>query len=156
MLRFLFVTLPHWAMGVLMLGGVGICVANVVARYVFGNAIFWAEEVMVFMTIWGVFLGVASATYDRAHLNMDLFSHRVSGAALRALNGIIVVVMMACCAFMVWQSGQVVKLFFSSGVVSVSAGVPKWIPHLAIPVGFSLIVLAALSRLRLYLTGKED
>lgn len=156
MLRFLFVTLPQWAMGVLMLAGVGICLANVVARYVFGNALFWAEEVMVFMVIWGVFLGVASATFDRAHLNMDLFSTHVAGPALRALNGVIVVVMLACCGFMMWQSGQVVKLFISSGVVSVSAGIPKWIPHLAIPVGFGLMALAMLARLRLYVTGKED
>lgn len=156
MLRFLFVTVPHWAMGVLMLAGVGICLANVVARYAFGKAFFWAEEAMVFMTIWGVFLGVASATFDRAHLNMDLFSHRISGAALRVLNGAIVLVMLACCGFMVWQSAQVVKLFIDSGVVTVSAGLPKWIPHLALPVGFSLMALAALFRLRLYLTGKAD
>lgn len=152
-MRFLFVTLPHWAMGSLMLAGVAICFSNVVARYFFGRAIFWAEEVMVFLIIWGVFIGVAAAAYERAHLNMDLFSNSFPPAWMRGLNIAMVVVLLACCGFMLVQSFQVVKLMMSSGAVSVSAGVPRWIPHLALPVGFGLMVLAVLSRLGLYVKG---
>jgi C4-dicarboxylate transporter DctQ subunit len=153
-MRFLFITLPHWAMGCLMLAGVAICSSNVVARYFFGRAIFWAEEVMVFLVIWGVFLGVAAAAYERAHLNMDLFSESFSPFWTRILNAAMVAALLACCGFMMVQSFQVVKLLMSSGSVSVSAGVPRWIPHLALPVGFGLMALAVLSRLGLYLKGK--
>lgn len=154
-MRFLFVTLPRWVMGVLMLAGVAICFSNVVARYLFGHALFWAEEVMVFLTIWGVFLGVAAAAYERAHLNMDLFSNTFRGRAVYALNASLVAVLVAACAFMVWQSAQVVALFYQAGVKSVAAGVPKWISHSALPVGFALMALAVLVRIRYYLTGRD-
>ena len=154
MARFLFVTLPHWVLGALMLAGVAISFSNVVARYLFGHAIFWAEEILVFVAIWGVFIGMAAAAYERAHLNMDLFSSNISGRAKLALNAAIVATLLACCGFMLVQSWKVVSLFYQSGVVSVSAGVPKWIPHAALPVGFALTVVAVLLRIRFYITGK--
>ncbi|MGQ0511751.1 MAG: TRAP transporter small permease [Betaproteobacteria bacterium] len=154
-MRFVFVTLPHWALGCLMLAGVAVSFANVVARYAFGHALFWAEEVLVFIAIWGVFIGMASAAYQRAHLSMDLFSARIAGRVRRALDVAMVAVLLACCGFMLVQSWQVVTLFYKGGVVSVSAGVPKWIPHAALPFGFLLTAIAVLARLRLYLTGRD-
>ena len=153
-MRFVFVTLPRWVMGVVMLAGVAICFSNVVARYLFGHALFWAEEVMVFLMIWGVFLGVAAAAYERAHLSMDLFSNTFRGRTAYALNAALVAVLLAACIFMVVQSWQVVTLFYQGGVKSVSAGVPKWISHSALPVGFALMALAVLVRIRYYLTGR--
>ena len=154
-MRFVFVTLARGVMGILMLAGVAICFSNVIARYLFGYALFWAEEVMVFLIIWGVFIGVAAAAYERAHLNMDLFSTSFRGTTLRALNALLVAVLLAACVFMIVQSWQVVTLFYQGGVTSVSAGVPKWIAHSAIPVGFALMALAVLSRLKLYLSGRD-
>ena len=153
-MRLLFVRLPWLVMGSLMLAGVAICFANVVSRYVFGHAFFWAEEVMVFLTIWGVFIGVAAAAYDRAHLKMDLFSQSLKGRTARVLNAAAALTLLACCGFMLVQSWQVVALFYQGGVVSVSAGVPKWMAHAALPAGFALTALAVLVRLRLYFTGK--
>jgi C4-dicarboxylate transporter DctQ subunit len=137
-----------------MLVGVAISFANVIARYAFGYALFWAEETLVFIAIWGVFIGVAAAAYERAHLNMDFFSHGFRGGLNTFLNVAMTVTLLACCVFMVLQSWQVVSLFYRSGVVSVSAGVPKWIPHAALLVGFALTAVAVLLRLRFYLTGK--
>lgn len=146
-MRHVFVTLPRWLMGSLLLAGVAICVSNVVARYVFGHALFWAEEVMVFLTIWGVFIGAAAATYEHAHLKMDLFSLAARGARRRALELAIAATLLACCLFMLVQSWQVVRLFWQGGAVSVAAGVPKWLAHLALPAGFGLMALAVLARL---------
>lgn len=154
-MRFLFVTLARGVMGMLMLAGVAIGFSNVVARYLFGYALFWAEEVMVFLIIWGVFVGVAAAAYDRAHLNMDLFSQSFRGAVLAFLNALMLAVLLAACVFMIVQSWQVVTLFYQGGVKSVSAGVPKWIAHSALPVGFALMALAVLARLPLYLRGRS-
>lgn len=154
-MKLVFVTLPRWVMGTVMLAGVAICFSNVVARYLFGHALFWAEEVMVFLMIWGVFLGAAAAAYERAHLNMDLFSNTFRGRMLYALNAALVAVLLAACIFMVVQSWQVVTLFYQGGARSVSAGVPKWISHSALPVGFALMALAVLVRIRYYLGGRD-
>jgi TRAP-type C4-dicarboxylate transport system permease small subunit len=136
----------RWILGTLLLAGVAISFSNVVARYLFGYAIFWAEEVLVFLMIWGVFIGAAAAAYDGAHLNMDLFSSNFAGRLRAALDSAILALWLACCAFMIYQSAQVVQLFYQGGVVSVAAGVPKWLPHAAIPAGFALMALALLLR----------
>lgn len=152
--RFVFGTVPHWLLGALMLAGVAISFANVIGRYVFGHPLFWAEEVLVFMLIWGVFIGTAAAAFDRRHLVMDLFTADLRGGWRRAVGAATVVALLLCCGFMALQSWKVVRLFFESGSVSVSAGVPKWIPHSAILVGFVLTAVAVLCALRRYLDGK--
>ena len=61
----------------LFLVAVAINIINVIARYVFSDPIFWAEEVLIFIVIWTVFILVAgSITYRGAHLNMDLIYSR--------------------------------------------------------------------------------
>ena len=137
-----------------MLVGVGITFVNVVSRYLFGNAIFWVEEVLVFLSIWGVFIGTAAAAYDGAHLNMDLFQSVLRGRARAALNLLIALTIIACCAFAAWQSYTVVALFIAGGQVSVSAQIPKAIPHAALLVGFALTALAVAVRIRAYMSGK--
>jgi TRAP-type C4-dicarboxylate transport system permease small subunit len=54
------------------------------------------------------------------------------------------------------QSYQVVGLFWRSGEVSITAGVPLVIPHIAVPIGFGLMALAVLVRLRSYITGRFE
>jgi C4-dicarboxylate transporter, DctQ subunit len=154
MAKFLFSTLPEWILGALMLAGIAITFVNVVSRYAFGQAIFWSEEVLVFMTIWGVFVGMAAIAYRGQHLNMDLFSSRISGVARTLLNGLVALTMLACCIFVMAQSWKIVSLFAQTGQVSVAAGIPKAIPHAALLVGFFLTALAVLVRFRSYLSGK--
>lgn len=152
--RFAFVTLPEAILGVLMLAGVAIGFANVVGRYAFGHALFWAEESMVFITIWGVFLAMASIAYNGDHLNMDLFSNMLRGRWRMLVNGLMTLVLLVCCIFVAYQSLQVTSLFLQAKQVSVSAGIPKAIPHSALLAGFALTALAVLVRIRAYLTGR--
>jgi len=152
--RFAFVTLPNLLLGALMLAGIAINFANVVGRYAFGHALFWAEETMVFITIWGVFIGMAAIAYEGNHLTMDLFSAAIRGRWRTLLNALIAATLLACCAFVVSQSYQVVTLFIQARQVSVSAGIPKAIPHAALLAGFLLAALAVIVRIRAYLTGK--
>ena len=154
MARFWLVTLPSWILGTLMLAGVVISFANVIGRYVFGRPIFWTEEVLVFLTVWGVFAGMAAIAYNGDHLNMDLFSSRIRGPWKVALNVVTTIVLLACCGFVILQSFTVVSLFIQTGQVSVAASIPKAIPHSAILVGFVLMALGVVIRIRSYFTGK--
>ena len=152
--RFLFATLPGAVLGALMLVGIAINFANVVSRHLFGQAIFWTEEVLVFMTIWGVFLGMVRIAYNGEHLNMDLFSAQIRGRWRTALNGVTVALMLAVCAFVAMQSWTTVRLFAQTGQVSVAAGIPKAIPHSALLAGFVLTAAAIVVRIRAYVSGR--
>ncbi|OGA56367.1 MAG: hypothetical protein A3G81_34400 [Betaproteobacteria bacterium RIFCSPLOWO2_12_FULL_65_14] len=148
------VTVPEWILGSLMLVGVCITFANVVGRYVFGAAIYWAEEILVFIVIWGVFVGLIAVTYRGDYLTMDLFTAGLQGRPKRLLNAAIVLVLVLCCAYAALQSWRVVTLFIQSDQRTVSAGIPKAIPHAALLVGFVLTPVAALIRFRAYLSGR--
>lgn len=154
MIRTLLYQVPRWIMGSLMLAGIAIIFVNVVSRYVFDKALFWAEEVLVFMSMWGVFLGLVAITFSGEHLNMNLFSARFSGRWETALNALTVLALIVCCLFVAAQSWKVVNLFAQSGQVSVAAGIPKAIPHAALLTGFVLAAVAAMIRIRAYLSGK--
>jgi TRAP-type C4-dicarboxylate transport system permease small subunit len=153
-LRIAFVTVPRFLLGTLMLTAIAINFANVLGRYLAGSALFWAEEILVFITIWGVFVGMAACAYEGRHLNMDLFAGAIEGRAKIVLNASIALAIVACCVFMVVQSFQVVTLFMNSDQVSVAAGIPKAIPHAALAVGFALTALAVIVRIRSYISGK--
>jgi TRAP-type C4-dicarboxylate transport system permease small subunit len=140
-------------LGCVMLAGVLLNLANVIGRYAFAKPIFWAEEVLVALTIWGVFLGAAVVTWRCDHLNMDLFSARVSGSARVALNTVIALTLASVCAFIAWQSFTIVQLFAQTEAVSAGAQIPKVIPHSALLVGFSLSALAVLLRWRRWVFG---
>ena len=64
-LRVLFVRVPHVVTGIIFLIACGINIANVVGRYLFSFPIFWAEEVLVFMVVWAVFLSAVAITFNR-------------------------------------------------------------------------------------------
>ncbi len=144
------------ALGVLMLAGVALNLANVFGRYALGSPIFWAEEVLVGFTIWGVFLGSVLVAWRGEHLAMDLFSSRLRGAPRRALNGLVALVMVVVCGFVALQSWRIVMLFVETDAVSAGAQIPKAIPHSALLVGFGLTALAVVIRIRSYLNGRFE
>jgi TRAP-type C4-dicarboxylate transport system permease small subunit len=153
---FIFVKIPYVIMGCLILIGVAINFSNVISRYVFGNALFWVEEILVFMVIWSVFIGIASIAYNGAHLKMDLVSAQIGNPWKTIINGIMVTAFIVCCVFVILQSYEVVSLMGRLGQVSVAASVPMIVPHSALLVGFGLMILAVIVRIRSYFTGNFD
>ena len=71
---------PLTLAAILLLGAIAINFANVIARYLFLASIYWADEAMVFLVIWSIFLAAVAVTYDGGHLTMDLFSTQAAAA----------------------------------------------------------------------------
>src|SRR3954451_8393527 len=95
-LQFCFVRVPYLATGVIFLAAAFINIANVIGRYVFSAPIFWAEEVLVFMVIWAVFLSAIAITFNGGHLSMDLFYAKLKAPWKQIVNGLIVAVFLVC------------------------------------------------------------
>jgi TRAP-type C4-dicarboxylate transport system permease small subunit len=121
---------------------------------VFDAPVSWAEEVMSYLIIWGVFVAVGAITYQGTHLRMDLLVLNARGWFARALGALTVALMLACACFMMWQSAQVVRLYAVTGETSMGARVPLVYAHTALLVGFVLMAAAAIVRIRSYLTGR--
>jgi C4-dicarboxylate transporter DctQ subunit len=152
----IFVRIPYVVTGTLFLIAIAINFANVIARYFFFQAFYWAEEVLIYMTLWGVILACATITYQGVHIRMDLFA-ALMRPPLRYIVGAFTALLMVCaCLYVIVQSFQVIGLFWRSGEVSISAGVPLTIPHVAVPIAFALMALATVVRLRSYITGRFE
>jgi TRAP-type C4-dicarboxylate transport system permease small subunit len=152
----IFITIPHVASGVLFVVAMAINIVNVIGRYVFSVPLFWAEEVLVFIVIWTVFLLAGSITYRGAHLNMDLLYSAFGAFWKLVINVAIALTLIGCSAFTVTQSWKVIALHLRTGGVTAATEIPLWIPHTAIIFGFSFMALAAIVRFRSYTAGKFD
>ena len=134
--------------------GVAINFANVISRYLFDFALFWAEEVMIFIIVWCVFIGAISVTFNGAHLRMDLLSAKLVSPWKEIVNSFTILIFLACGCFSAFQSWKVVSLIGGIGQVSNAGGIPMVIPHLALLVGFVFMVIVAAIRWRAYVTGR--
>jgi TRAP-type C4-dicarboxylate transport system permease small subunit len=152
----IFVRIPHVAIGAMLCAAIAINFANVIARYFFFEALYWAEEVLIFMIMWGVILATATITYQGLHIRMDLFAAMFPAPVKRIVGALTALLMIAASAYVVIQSWQVVGMFLKSGEVSITAGIPLTIPHIAVPVGFTLIALAVVVRWRSYISGRFE
>jgi len=154
--RLALFTLPRAIIGSLLLIAVAINIANVIGRYAFHASIFWTEEILIYVIIWSVFLGTVAITYRGEHLKLDLASSRFTGRTRTIVNALIAATIVVCCVVVVAQSARVLASLAATGQVSIAVGMPMVIPHAAIAVGFALMAVAVLVRLRAYLSGKFD
>src|SRR4249919_3322982 len=60
--------------------------ANVVARYFFGSPFSWAEELMLFLMILGVFSGAIAVTWRNIHIRIDTIVDRLAPATRRVVQ----------------------------------------------------------------------
>jgi len=141
--------LPLTLAAFLLLGAIAINFANVVGRYLFLASIYWADEAMVFLVIWSIFLAAVAVTYDGGHLTMDLFSTRLAPRWQRVLDAMIAAVCLVTFAFMAWQAMTVVRTLMRNDQRSIALDIPIAIPHAALLVGFALSALVVAARVAL-------
>jgi TRAP-type C4-dicarboxylate transport system permease small subunit len=154
--QFLFIKIPYVVSGILFLVAAAINIANIVARYVFFKPIFWAEEILIFLMIWGVYVAVITITYRGAHLSMDLIYSTLKPWMKVVVNIAITIAFLGSTIFTVLQSWKVVLLHIRMHGVTAGTDIPLVIPHTAVLVGFALMAVTVLVRLRVYLTGRFD
>ena len=129
---------------------VAVCLnfANVVGRYGFGTSIAGGDEVQVYIMVWMAFLGAVLVSWRGEHLRMDVLARGFSERARTALGRVELVLVIALAAFAVWQSWSYTQQIIAIGRRSDNAGIPMWIPHSAVGLGFALMLLVSILRKR--------
>ncbi len=147
---------PRAIIGALILISICLNFANVIGRYVFLSPIIWAEEAMIFIMIWCVFMGAVPVSWDGRHLRMDLMSSALGPTWQRAVNFCATAAFLIICGFVVVQSWGAVSLFARLGQESTVAGIPMVIPHSALLIGFALMLVAVAVRFRAHMLGNLE
>src|SRR5437588_11660491 len=82
----LLVTAVRWVCIVLASALFIVVVAAVVARYGFGQAVSWTEEVPRYLLIWVSFLAAASCVLRREHVGFDVLFNSLPKGPRKALG----------------------------------------------------------------------
>ncbi|AXK80950.1 TRAP transporter small permease [Pseudolabrys taiwanensis] len=120
--------------------------ANVLGRYTGAFSVLGIDEVEIYILIWIAFVGSAAVTWRSLHLRMDVFVEACPLPVKRVIVTIEMAVMFAVTAFVGTQSYAYVAKIVALGAVSDIAGIPMWIPHSAVCIGFFAIAAIVLAR----------
>jgi TRAP-type C4-dicarboxylate transport system permease small subunit len=140
-------------LGLILIAAVLLNFANVIARYLFGVSILWADEVEMFGLVFITFIGAAIVGWHRAHLTMDMLRNRMSAPVRAALVVVETAVLVMIAALLCWQSYVYSSQMFLLGRASDNAGIPMWIPHSTVAIGFALLAIVALWQVYALLRG---
>jgi TRAP-type C4-dicarboxylate transport system permease small subunit len=120
---------------------------NVVGRYLFGISLLGSDEVQVFIMVGMTFLGAAVVTRRSQHLRMDVLVRFMPAPLQLALRIAEQLLLVALAGFVVSQSYFYASQMFRIGRTSDMAGVPMWIPHGIVALGFGLILIVTAWRI---------
>lgn len=127
---------------------------NVVGRYVFGRTFISADEVQIYIMVYIAFLGAAVAAWRRMHLRMDVLVQRMPRGVQAALGVAELLLTVALAGFVLYVASGYAHQMAGLDARSQNAGIPMWIPHSAIAIGFGLIaVLSILQIIQLFKKG---
>jgi TRAP-type C4-dicarboxylate transport system permease small subunit len=121
--------------------------ANVVGRYLLGVSLLGSDEVQVFIMVGMTFIGAAVVTRRNAHLRMDVLLRFLPVPVLMLLRLLEQVLLVALAGFVISQSYFYAWQMWRIGRTSDMAGVPMWIPHAMVALGFALMLAVAAWRL---------
>jgi C4-dicarboxylate transporter DctQ subunit len=144
-----------YTMGLLLLFAILVNFANVVGRYIFLRPLVWGEEVVLYATIWTVFIGVAVVAWRNAHLRMDVLYELFPPPVKRAVAILTALVTLWLCGMMIYIAMRVITLLQANNQRSPAAGIPVFLIYYAIPVGFALTAVVAFVHLLGYLMGRR-
>jgi TRAP-type C4-dicarboxylate transport system permease small subunit len=121
----------------------GICLnfINVCGRYLADVSIGGSDEIEIYILIWIAFLGSAVVSWRGQHLRMDVLLETAGRSVRRIVTFAEVLVTGVVAAFVAYQSFLYVRRIYTLGAVSDIAQLPTWIPHSAVPLSLTLMVI---------------
>ena len=145
------------ALALAFLLAIGLNFANVIGRYLLGFSILWADEIQIFIMIAMTFIGAAVVTWRRQHLRMDVVAKLLPPPLQTLLKVLEMVLVLVLTSFVLYQAVDYTMRMRDIGRTSDTAGVPMWIPHGSVALGFGLIAIVSLWLcVKLVATGKLD
>ena len=127
-----------------------IATAQVFFRYVVNYSISWSQDLLTYMLIWSVFIGISLAVKKRKHIKVELafvLLPEKSQFYLKVVSNMMF--MLFCGIFSYFSIIKVYKLIFVLPQISESTGISMWMIQVAVPVGFLLSIYRLIQDTRL-------
>lgn len=137
-----------YLVGILAILATGFAFYQVVTRYFFNFAPEWAEESVIYLIVWAVFIMASKLVRDDHHVGADFLFQKLPPRLQQKVALATTVLALIFC---------LVVVYFGSQVVSVALGIdersttrmrfPMWIAYLSVPTGCALVSLSLIYRL---------
>jgi len=128
--------------GLLALSATLISFWGVIARYLLRNPPDWAEEIVIYLIIWAVFITASILAEERGHVAATLLVERFSPKTRRLLAVFNGLVALAFCIVVTTLGFKIVLAAYTFDERSLTAlRFPLWIPYLSVAVGCTLVAL---------------
>jgi TRAP-type C4-dicarboxylate transport system permease small subunit len=131
--------------GLVLIAIVVVNVINATGRHLFGAGIEGAEEIMVFAMVFLVMGGSICALALRSHISVNLLPTYLTGQTLHALCLLYDLLAIGVSAVVIHASWGYVSKIGRLGTKSMALGIPMSVPHSAILLGFSAMLVVALA-----------
>lgn len=116
----------------------------VVMRYVFNAPLIFSFDLSTLLFAWVVFVGLAIADRDDAHMGLDVVGMINNAAMRQVLVGVRLVLVLALSVYLAWIGWQ---LYQRTGAQISSLRISaKWL-YLSMPIGFGLLALSYIGRI---------
>ena len=113
---------------------------NVVLRYVFDYGLSWVLESVQYLFAWVVLVGAAYGVKTGTHLGIDILVIKLPPALRKVAVLLAVFLCILFVAVIDYYSVVYIIKIHGWGDRTQDLHIPQWIPYLAIPVGFSLML----------------
>ncbi len=144
------------ALGITLIAAVLLNFANVVGRYGFGYSILWADEVEMFILVLVTFVGAAIVGWQRQHLAMDVLRNKFPPPMAALVTVIEAATLVAIAVLVCIHSFSYAQQMLMLGRTSDNAGIPMWIPHSFVAIGFTLLAFVAIWQAVARLLGRHS
>lgn len=128
-------------LAILLIGISFVMLAEVVARFVFRNALSWSDELARYLLVWSGFLSVSFCVKKRISIKIDQFQNALSPRMIPWVKMLRHTIVFIFCIIMIPYSLTYVQQAISSGATSSAMQIPMYIIQCAPLVCFILLAI---------------
>ena len=116
-------------------------IANVFARYLFSNSLYFSEELNEFLIIIITFIGLGYATREGRHIRMSALYDMLSPRSQKLLMIFIAGLTAAIMFLLTWYGLEYVQKVAQRGRVTPALQVPLYLTYLWVVIGFAVTAI---------------
>ncbi|MEM8572620.1 MAG: TRAP transporter small permease subunit [Pseudomonadota bacterium] len=147
-------TLAGWCAAAMIVISVGITCQMIFVRFVLNGSTYWQTEAVTYLVIAATLVGLPYVQRLRGHVNVDLIPLALRPRARFILSMLTSALSISIVAVMLWFGYEYWHFAWDRGWRSDTIwAVPLWIPYLALPLGFGLLLLQLIADAYAVLTG---
>ncbi|WP_223428761.1 TRAP transporter small permease [Tateyamaria pelophila] len=150
-------TLAGWISAAMIVAAVAITCQMIFIRFVMNGSTVWQTEAVIYLVIAATLLGLPYVQRLRGHVNVDLIPIWLAPKARHRLFILTMSLSILIVGTMLYYGFEYWHFAWDRGWRSDTVwGVRLWIPYLALPVGFALLMLQLIADLVAVVLGIDD